>query len=115
MEKSYVPHKCYQEYDFLEGGAFWERQHHVFENPLYYLDYTIAQVVSLEFFSESVKDHKKAFEKYIAFDRLGGKYSFRKLLEKAGIANPFDGDTLKNVAEDVMSYLSKFNPNELDK
>lgn len=115
LEKTYLPHKTYQDNAFLEGGAFWERQHHVFENPLYYLDYTIAQVVSLEFFSESVKDHKKAFEKYIAFDRLGGKYPFRKLLEKAGIANPFDGDTLKNVAEDVMSYLSKFNPNELDK
>ena len=60
LEKTYLPHKTYQDNAFLEGGAFWERQHHVFENPLYYLDYTIAQVVSLEFFSESVKDHKKA-------------------------------------------------------
>lgn len=115
LEKTYLPHRQYKDNAFLENGGYWERQHHVFENPLYYLDYTIAQVVSLEFFSESCKDHKAAFNKYIAFDRLGGKYPFRKLLEKGNIANPFDGDTLKKVAEEVMAYLAKFNPTELDK
>jgi M3 family oligoendopeptidase len=115
LEKTYLPHRQYKDNALLENGGYWERQHHVFENPLYYLDYTIAQVVSLEFFSESCKDHKAAFNKYIAFDRLGGKYPFRKLLEKGNIANPFDGDTLKNVAEEVMAYLAKFNPTELDK
>ena len=100
---------------FLEEGGYWYRQGHIFQNPLYYLDYTIAQVVSLEFFSESLADPKKAFDKYLSFCRLGGTLPFRKLLKKASIANPMDGDTLKNVRTSIWEYLSKFNPDELDK
>ena len=115
LEKTYLPHRQYPDNAFLESGGYWERQHHVFENPLYYLDYTIAQVVALEFFNESRKDHKAAFDKYIAFDRRGGKYPFRTLLKESGIANPMDDDTLKEVADEVMDYLSTFDSKELDK
>lgn len=115
LEKTYLPHRQYEDNSFLESGGFFMRQHHIFENPLYYLDYTIAQVVALEFFSESLIDHKKAFDKYINFDKLGGTLPFRALLKKADIQNPMDGDTLKNVSESIMKYLSKFNPEELDK
>ena len=115
LEKTYCPHRQYEDNAFLESGGYWERQMHVFENPLYYLDYTIAQVVALEFFKESRENHQKAFDKYIAFDRRGGQYPFRALLKESNIANPMDGDTLKDVATDVMNYLSTFDPNELDK
>lgn len=114
LEKEYIPHREYSDNAFLASGGYWERQHHIFENPLYYLDYTIAQVVSLEFFEESLVDHKKAFEKYLAFDKLGGKYPFRKLLKEANIRNPFDGDTLKEVTESIMKYLDSFNLKEID-
>lgn len=115
IEKEYLPHRVYSDNAFLASGGYFERQHHIFENPLYYLDYTIAQVVALEFFLESRKDHKAAFEKYLAFDKLGGRYPFRQLLKKAGIKNPMDGDTLKEVAEEIMDYLSSFHPEELDR
>ncbi len=115
LEKAYLPHKNYAGNEFLESGGWWMRQHHIFENPLYYLDYTIAQVVSLEFFNESRVDPKKAFDKYIAFDKLAGTLPFRALLKKADIANPMDGDTLKDVSQQIMDYLGQFNPSELDK
>jgi M3 family oligoendopeptidase len=115
LEKAYLPHKTYQGNDFLESGGWWMRQHHIFENPLYYLDYTIAQVVSLEFFNESNVDREKAFKKYIAFDKLGGTLPFRALLKKAGIKNPMDDDTLKDVAASIMTYLNQFDPRKLDK
>ncbi len=115
LEKQYLPSKDYTGNEFLMSGGYWMRQHHIFENPLYYLDYTIAQVVALEFFQESREDQKKAFEKYIAFDKLAGTYPFRDLLKKANISNPMDGDTLKNVSQSVMQYLSKFDPEKLDK
>ncbi len=114
LEKTYLPHRQYEENAFLESGGYFERQAHIFENPLYYLDYTIAQVVALEFFAESEKNHKEAFNKYLAFDRLGGTLPFRTLLKKAGIENPMDGDTLKDVSEDVMKYLSTFDLSKID-
>lgn len=115
IELEFLPHRQFKDNAFLSSGGYWERQHHIFENPLYYLDYTIAQAVALEFFEESQVDHKKVFEKYLAFDRLGGKYPFRELLKKAGIQNPMDGDTLKDVADGIMKYLSTFDPLRLDK
>lgn len=115
LEKTYLPHRQYKDIPFLENGGFWMRQSHIFQNPLYYLDYTIAQVVALELFSESMEDKEKTLEKYMAFCRLGGTLPFRALLKKAGIANPFDGDTLKDVCQSIMAYLDTFNPNELDK
>lgn len=115
LEKEYLPSKDYTGNDFLESGGYWMRQHHIFENPLYYLDYTIAQIVALEFFRDSRADRKKALEKYLAFDRLAGKYPFRTLLEKASIENPMDGNTLKEVSQDVMVYLSQFDSKSLEK
>ncbi len=115
LELEYLPYREYKDNAFLASGGYWERQAHIFENPLYYLDYTIAQVVSLEFFAESQIDHKKAFDKYLAFDRLGGRYSFRELLKKAGIDNPLDSDTLKDVANHIFDYLKTFNLEKLDK
>lgn len=113
LEKRYLPHREYEGNDFLESGGYFERQAHIFENPLYYLDYTIAQVVSLEFFSESLNDPTKTFDKYIEFCKLGGKYPFKELLKQANIKNPMDGDTLKEVATSTMDYLNTFDPNNL--
>ena len=115
LEKEYLPYRQYGDCKFLEEGGYWYRQGHIFQNPLYYLDYTIAQVVSLEFFSESLQDPKKTFDKYLSFCSLGGTLPFRKLLKKANIANPMDGDTLKDVRNSIWNYLSDFNPDELDK
>ena len=115
LEKEYLPSKDYTGNDFLESGGYWMRQHHIFENPLYYLDYTIAQIVALEFFRDSRTDRQKALEKYLNFDRLAGKYPFRTLLEKADIENPMDGNTLKEVSQDVMEYLSQFDSRSLEK
>ncbi len=115
LEKAYLPHLQYDEIPYLESGAWWVRQHHIFENPLYYLDYTIAQVVALEFFSESLKDRDAAFDKYIGFCKLAGTLPFRKLLKAADIANPMDGDTLKNVAQNVVDYLNTFDLENIDK
>lgn len=115
LERTYLPHRQYQDSPYLESGGFWEKQMHIFQCPLYYLDYTIAQVVALEFFTEANRDHKKAFEKYLAFDRLGGTLPFRALLNKAAIDNPMDGDTLKRVSEEIMNYLSTFDLSKLDR
>ena len=114
LEKTYLPHKNYAGNEFLESGGFFMKQSHIFELPFYYLDYTIAQVVSLEFFSMSEKDHQGTFEKYLDFCSLAGTLPFRALLKKANIKNPMDGDTLKEVAEETMAYLNTFDLSKID-
>ena len=35
-----------------EEGRAWQRQHHIYESPFYYIDYCLAQTVSLQFWAE---------------------------------------------------------------
>ena len=114
LEKTYLPHLTYEDNNFLASGGYWMKQTHIFEVPLYYLDYSIAQVVALEFFIASLKEPQKTFEKYISFCKLGGTLPFRSLLKAADIANPFDGDTLKEVATNIMKYLNTFDLTKID-
>lgn len=115
IEKKFLPYKKYDNNEFLEKGGFWMCQHHIYESPFYYLDYTIAQVVALQFYIESIKKWRKTFKKYINLDLLAGTLPFRELLKAADIQNPFDGDNIKVVASKINRILKKYNPIELDK
>ncbi len=95
---------------FYGEGLAWQRQHHIFTLPFYYIDYCLAQTVSLEFWRDIQHDNKRAWQKYMAYAKLGGSETFTNLLAKANIASPFDPVTLKNVAEAAAKYLDKHAP-----
>lgn len=62
-----------------------------------------------------MEDYSKTLDKYINFCHLGGKYPFRELLKEAGINNPMDNDTLKDVSQAIYEYLKTFDVSSLDK
>ena len=114
IEKKYRPHLSFKEDNpFLESGGWWMRQLHIFVDPLYYIDYTIAQVAAFEFFLESTKDFKKAFDKYLAFDRLGGTLPYKALLKKAGIGNPMEPTIIPSLIPDLRKYLASFDDKKM--
>ena len=109
IEKKYLPHKKYKEALVLEKGGWWMRQSHVFGSPFYYIDYTLAQVVAFQFFIESKKNHAKTWNKYVKLCKMGGKYPFTKLLEKARLNNPLNAGTVKKVVRPLKKYLDGFD------
>ncbi len=110
IEKKYLPHIEYgEENPFLESGAFWMKQSHIYQNPFYYIDYTIAQVCAFEFFCESLKDYKKSFAKYIDFDKLGGLYPYKELLTKGGIKDPMVDGTIQELTPILEQYLASID------
>ena len=115
IEKKFLPYRKFDNNDFLEKGGYWMCQHHIFFFFFYYLDYTIAQVVALQFYLESSKKWRKSFKKYLNLDIIAGTKPFREILKEAGIDNPLDGDNIKKTASLVSRKLKKFNPEELDK
>ncbi len=94
---------------FFSEGQGWQRQHHIYSYPLYYIDYCLAQTVSLEYWAMMQEDQANAWKHYMAFTCQGGTEVFTKLLENAGMASPFEGDTLKNVAETAKNWLDAFD------
>ena len=90
---------------FYSSGRTWQRQRHIYISPFYYIDYCLAQTVSLEFWAMIKRDKAAAWEKYMAYTRLGGTLTFRELLDRAGLDSPFEPETLKAVAEAAKAWL----------
>ena len=98
---------------FYAEGEGWQRQHHIYSSPFYYIDYCLAQTVSLQFWALLQKDQKNAWEHYMAYTRQGGSRTFTELLKNAGLESPFEETCLRTVAETAKAYLEHFDLSSL--
>ena len=97
------------EIPFYSEGEAWQRQHHIYGMPFYYIDYCLAQTVSLEFWAMMQEDQKNAWEHYMAYTKQGGTAPFTELLKNAGMASPFEEETLKTVASAAAKWLEAYD------
>lgn len=109
LEKKYLPFKDYGDDAFMEKGAFWFRQGHIFGAPFYYIDYTLAQVVAFQYWIMHQANRKQALDSYLALCRLGGSKSFLGLLEAANLQNPFLKGTVKEIVKPIRSFLDSID------
>ncbi len=94
---------------FYSEGEGWQRQSHIYESPFYYIDYCLAQTVSLQFWAMIQKNLKDAWAHYMAYTVQGGSRTFTELLKNAGLQSPFDENCLKGVCEAASDWLDKFD------
>ncbi len=97
------------EIPFYAEGEGWQRQQHIYTSPFYYIDYCLAQTVSLQFWAMSQEDFKNAWEHYMAYTVQGGSRTFVDLLKNAGLDTPFDEITLKTVCETANRWLDNYD------
>ena len=97
------------EIPFYSEGEGWQRQHHIYSSPFYYIDYCLAQTVALEFWAMIQKDMKDAWKHYMAYTEQGGSRTFTELLKNAGLVTPFDEECLKGVCETASKWLEGFD------
>ena len=97
------------EIPFYSEGQGWQRQHHIYSSPFYYIDYCLAQTVSLEFWAMIQKDLKDAWRHYMAYTQQGGSRTFTELLANAGLESPFDEATLRGVCEKAKAWLDAYD------
>ncbi len=108
LEKVYRPWVKYT-LPVLKNGRYWMRQSHIFGSPFYYIDYTLAQVLALQFKCEMDKNREKAWKKYIKLLKMGGKYPFLELIERAHLRNPFIDGNIKKVIKPQVKVLNSFD------
>ncbi|MCD8192606.1 MAG: M3 family oligoendopeptidase [Oscillospiraceae bacterium] len=94
---------------FYAEGEGWQRQLHIYCNPFYYIDYCLAQTVSLQFWAISQSDFAAAWQKYMAYTAPGGSMTFTELLQNAGLDSPFDEKCLRTVCEAAEKWLREFD------
>ena len=105
LEKLYRPYMDNSPVNFYARGARWQRQLHIYECPFYYIDYSLAQTISLQFWALSLEDHAAAWEKYLSFVKLGGTRSFVELVRSAGLLSPLEDGSLAPVVRRVKEWL----------
>ena len=79
--------------------------------PFYYIDYCLAQTVSLQFWARIQDSLPDAWAHYMAYTRMGGSRTFTELLEGAGLDSPFGEDCLRGVCEHANAWLDAFDLN----
>lgn len=105
LEAKYRPYISYEGIPYLEQGTRWQYQMHIYESPFYYIDYCLAQVVALEFLSDSLDNYEDALQRYMDHAARGGTYAFNTLVKKAGLASPFEEGALAKVIENIVEKL----------
>ena len=94
---------------FYSEGEGWQRQHHIYSMPFYYIDYCLAQTVALEFWNRIQEDQKDAWKHYMAYTSQGGSVPFTELLKNAGLVSPFEESCLSGICETASAYLSDYD------
>jgi len=107
LEAKYRPWLDLADTPYHGEGRQWQSQAHIYEDPFYYIDYCLAQIIALGFWAESQKDHKAAWEKYRKLTALSGTKTFVELVAEAGLPTPFEADNIKVVADAATNWLGK--------
>ena len=97
------------EIPFYSEGEGWQRQHHIYSSPFYYIDYCLAQTVALQFWNLIQKDQKEAWQHYMAYTKQGGSVVFTKLLKNAGLESPFQESCLRGICNTAAKYLADYD------
>ena len=113
LEKKYLPHRDYVDNDFLSRGGYWFKQGHIFSDPFYYIDYTLAQICAFQFWTKSNLNRESAWADYLTLCNAGGSKSFLELVELASLKNPFKDDCIKNVIEPIQQWLDTIEDEKL--
>lgn len=113
LENKYLPHKDYEDCDFLERGGWWFKQGHIFKNPFYYIDYTLAQICSLQFWKKMKENKVDGWDDYLNICKVGGTKSFLEIVEIGNLKSPFKDGCVESVIDIIKSWLEEVDDKAL--
>nr|WP_288978111.1 M3 family oligoendopeptidase [uncultured Blautia sp.] len=99
LEHVYKPHLDYGSLQFYADGGYWQRQHHIYSFPLYYIDYVIAQLCAFEYKNKMQENYEEAWKSYLKLCRLSASDYFENLLQKAGLRSPFEDGCIQEIVD----------------
>lgn len=113
IEKTYLPMRDYDGNLYLEAGAVWQRQSHIYESPFYYIDYTLAQICAFQFWKRSFENREEAWNDYLHLCKLGGSKKFTDLVAEANLISPFEDGCVESVVGSIEDWLNQVDDKAL--
>lgn len=106
IERKYLPCIDYDDNKFYNEGGYWFKQGHIFGNPFYYIDYTLAQVCAFQYWVKfNLGDREKAWDEYLHLCKVGGSKPFLQLLKEGNLQSPFEDSTIESVIAPIKEWL----------
>lgn len=105
LEGEYLPTRDYDGKAIFERGAFFFKQLHIFMDPFYYIDYTLASMGAFEFYGRMRQDSEAAFADYIKLCDLAGSLPYLSLLKEVNLHSPFEDGSVKNAIAPLVKEL----------
>jgi M3 family oligoendopeptidase len=105
LEQLYMPWSDYGDLAYPAKGGRWQAKQHIYNSPFYYIDYTLAQCVALQFWVWSRRDPKGALDAYVALCGRGGSMPFQGLVASAGLTSPFATGALEAAVAEAAAVL----------
>ena len=99
LESEYRPQIDFSGTPFMENGGYWQRQHHIFSFPFYYIDYVLASMCAMQFKIRMDDDFDGAFDDYMKLCKLGAKMFYPDLLHECGLKVPYEDGMVENLAK----------------
>ena len=88
----------------------WQRQPHLFGHPMYYIEYGIAQLGSLQLWLRGTREGERtAVDAYINALSLGGSRTLPELFAAAGLSFDFGDATVKRIVEALSEELERLD------
>ena len=107
LEHVYKPHLDYGSLQFFADGGYWQRQHHIYSFPLYYIDYVIAQLCAFEYKNKMQENYEEAWKCYLKLCRLSASDYFENLLQQAGLRSPFEDGCIREIVDKLRKDISR--------
>lgn len=86
----------------LENGGYYYRQSHIYLDPFYYIDYALFYFGAFAIWN-NCENNINLFKEIGA---IASYYSFKDLIEKYKMPNPFAEETIKNITEKLERELN---------
>ncbi|WP_127132621.1 M3 family oligoendopeptidase [Pseudoflavitalea rhizosphaerae] len=85
----------------------WQRQLHLFEVPLYYIEYGIAQLGAIGLWMQFRENKEAALDNYMKALSLGGTRTLPELYQAAGLVFNFSPDHIQKLMEFVKKEIQE--------
>jgi M3 family oligoendopeptidase len=105
LEAEYRPYLSYEESPYFEKGGFWQKQLHIYDYPLYYIDYCLAQSCALQYKAWMDEDYEKAWESYLTLCRLSASDFYTNMIKEVGLDSPFEEQSMQKLVQKMEQKL----------
>ena len=105
LEQEYKPHLDYGDDSFFGEGGFWQKQLHIYDYPLYYIDYCLAQTCALQYKVKMDADFDAAWQSYLKLCKLSASDFYTAMIKEVGLDSPFEQGCIKNIVEKLEKYV----------